>query len=514
MANVELQRSAGILLHPTSLPGRFGIGDLGPTAHAWVDALARARLSWWQLLPLGPTGAGDSPYQSFSSFAGNTLLLSPEALAADGLLTADDLDWATMPAGPVDYGAVISRKAELIDRAWARYQRGAAAPELRSGFEGFQVQQAAWLDDLALFLALKQEQGGRSWLDWPQELMLRQPAALTKARRRLREAIDVQRFGQFLFFRQWRSLKQHARQQGLRFIGDLPIFVAGDSVDVWTEPGLFQLDAQRQPRVVAGVPPDYFSTTGQLWGNPHYDWQAMGRAAYAWWVDRLRGTLALVDLVRLDHFRGFVASWEVPAGSPTAENGHWVDGPGADLFQAFQVALGGLPLIAEDLGVITPDVEALRQRFGLPGMRVLQFTFGGFAEERFLPHNYARPTVVYTGTHDNDTTLGWFGHLDAAAKTELRRYFPATEKNIAWDLIRAAWASVADIAITPLQDVLSLGSEARMNYPGRAEGNWRWRCREGALTHELIDRLAEWTEVYRRAGSEGLESRFSPEKTS
>ena len=499
MAKASLERAAGILLHPTSLPGRFGIGDLGPAAHAWVDALAQARLSWWQLLPLGPTGAGDSPYQSFSSFAGNTLLLSPEALAADHLLTKDDLEWATLPAGPVDYGAVLPRKAELVERAWARYERGAAAPELGGQFEEFQGQHAGWLEDLALFLALKQEQGGRSWFEWPEDLVLRRPAALTKARRRLGDAIAAQRFGQFLFFRQWRALKQYAAARHVHFIGDLPIFVAGDSVDVWTEPELFQLDERRQPRVVAGVPPDYFSSTGQLWGNPHYDWQAMGRAGFAWWVERLRGTLAIVDLVRLDHFRGFVASWEVPAGSPTAATGRWVDGPGADLFQAFRVALGELPLIAEDLGVITPDVEALRQRFGLPGMRVLQFTFGGFSEERFLPHNYTRPTVVYTGTHDNDTTLGWWAHLDEAAQRELRGYFPATERDIAWDLIRAAWASVADIAVTPLQDVLSLGTEARMNYPGRADGNWRWRCPQEALTAGLFDRLAEWTEVFRRA---------------
>jgi 4-alpha-glucanotransferase len=498
-----LQRAAGILLHPTSLPGRFGIGDLGPAAYAWVDTLAQARLSWWQLLPLGPTGAGDSPYQSFSSFAGNTLLLSPEALGAEGLLSDDDLERATLPAGLVDYGTVIHRKGDLLERAWKRFQAGSAASAVGVEFAGFREQQAHWLDDLALFLALKHEQGGRSWFEWPEDLLLRRPPALAQARQRLQSAIDCERFGQFLFFRQWQALKVHAHGKGVHIIGDLPIFVAGDSVDVWTNPELFQLDERRQPRVVAGVPPDYFSVTGQLWGNPHYDWQAMRRDGYAWWVNRLRGTLAHVDLVRLDHFRGFVASWEVPAGSTTAQTGHWAAGPGADLLAAFEATLGKLPLIAEDLGVITPEVEALRRRFGLPGMRVLQFTFGGFAEERFLPHNFTRPTVVYTGTHDNDTTLGWFAQLAEADRRAVRRYFPALEQNIAWDLIRAAWASVADLAIAPLQDVLSLGTEARMNYPGKAEGNWRWRCREEALLPELVDRLAQWNEIYQRTANPG-----------
>jgi 4-alpha-glucanotransferase len=492
-----LERSCGVLLHPTSLPSRFGIGDLGPAAFAWVDALARAHQSWWQILPLGPTGADDSPYQSFSAFAGNTLLLSPEVLASAGLLRADDLERSSLPVGPVDYGTALRVKADLLTRAWENFQ-GSSRPELLSQFEEFQHNQAYWLDDLALFLALKEEQHGHSWLEWPTDLVMRKPTALKAARQRLSDAIDRHRFGQFLFFHQWQGLKDYARTKGVRLIGDLPIFAAGDSVDVWANPDFFRLDDRRRPRVVAGVPPDYFSPTGQRWGNPHYDWQAMRATGYAWWVARLRATLAQVDVVRLDHFRGFAASWEIPVDSPTAEIGRWAQGPGADLFDTFVAALGELPLIAEDLGVITPDVQALRERYGLPGMRVLQFAFGSFAEERFLPHSYTRPTVVYTGTHDNDTTLGWFAKLGPEAALDLRRYFPPVAENIAWDLIHAAWASVADIAVAPLQDVLSLGSDARMNFPGRAHGNWRWRFTEGALRDSLLDRLAAWSEVYRR----------------
>jgi 4-alpha-glucanotransferase len=496
-----LDRSSGILLHPTSLPGRFGIGDLGPAAYDFVGALARARVRWWQVLPLGPTGAGDSPYQSFSAFAGNTLLLSPEALARGGLVNTPDLDRTALPPGPVDYGSVLQRKRELLERAWSNFRDGAGAAEMRVAFEKFRQEQRGWLEDFALFLAIKQTQGGGSWQDWPQDLRLRDAAVLSAARRELQESIQVHAFGQFLFFRQWNALRAFARGKGVRFLGDLPIFVAFDSADVWTHPELFQLDAQARPRVVAGVPPDYFSATGQLWGNPHYDWPALRRTDYAWWINRVKATLAQVDLIRLDHFRGFVASWEVPAGSLTAETGRWAPGPAAEFFETLRKHLpaGPLPFIAEDLGVITPEVEGLRQQFGLPGMRILQFTFGDFAEERFLPHNFRRPTVVYTGTHDNDTTLGWYAQLDDTSRRDLRRYFPATQSNIAWDLIHAAWASVADIALTPLQDVLSLGTEARMNYPGKAEGNWRWRMREEDLTPRLLDQLADWNDVYRRS---------------
>jgi 4-alpha-glucanotransferase len=491
-------RSAGILLHPTSLPSPGGIGDLGPAAHAWVDALARARQGWWQVLPLGPTGYGDSPYQCFSAFAGNPSLISPELLAREGLLQPVDLPAAEGPADRVEYGPVSAARARLTERAWENFRAG-AGPQLRPLFEEFCGREAAWLDDFALFMALKEAHGGVSWLEWPRELIFREDEALGRARRQLAGQVGLHRFRQFLFFRQWRALRAHARGRGVRLIGDVPIFVAGDSADVWTHPELFRLDERRRPAAVAGVPPDYFSSTGQLWGNPLYDWDAHRRTDYAWWTARLRAALGQVDVVRLDHFRGFEAYWEVPAGSPTAENGRWVKGPGADLLEALRGALGGLPFIAEDLGVITPEVQELRLRFGLPGMRILQFAFGGAREDRFLPHNYPRDTVVYTGTHDNDTTHGWYASLTAAEKRFLRAYAPGTDGDVAWDLIRLAWASVADLAIAPLQDVLALGTEARMNLPGRPEGNWRWRCRAGSLTDELLDRLAGLTEVYERA---------------
>jgi 4-alpha-glucanotransferase len=493
-----MERSGGVLLHPTSLPGRYGIGDLGPAAYAWVDALARAGQSWWQILPLSLTGAGDSPYQGFSALGGDVLLLSPERLAADGLIDASVLASMRLADGLIDYGAVRQLKENLLARSWNSFQAGAGGLELHREFQNFCDREAGWLKELAFFLALKEEHGGHSWFDWPTPLVLRRPAALEQARVRLRDSIGRHEFGQFLFWRQWRDLKAYAHQHGIRLIGDLPIFVAADSVDVWANPELFQLDQERRLRVLAGVPPDYFSPTGQRWGNPHYDWAAMRATDYAWWIKRLRGALAQVDLIRLDHFRGFAAAWEIPPDSPTAEKGRWVEGPGAELFDKLSTALGQLPLIAEDLGVITPDVEALRLRYELPGMRVLQFTFGPWSEERFLPHNFSRHTVVYTGTHDNDTSVGWFATLSPADARAARRYFPPVEANIAWDLIRAAWASVADLAITPVQDLLGLGTAARMNYPGRPEGNWRWRFTEGALTDELLARLHEWTEVYGR----------------
>jgi 4-alpha-glucanotransferase len=495
-------RSSGILLHPTSLPGPHGIGDLGPAAHAWVDALARARQSWWQVLPLGPTGYGDSPYQCFSAFAGNPNLVSPDLLVRDGLLEAADVQAAgpssAFPVEHVDYGAVIAFKPRLLTRAWQRFRSG-AAPALRPLFDDFRARHADWLDDFGLFMALKEAHGGVSWQEWPEEFILRRPVALQRARQELDPHVDRHQFTQFLFFRQWQALKDHANGRGLRLIGDVPIFIAGDSADVWTHPDLFLLDDRRRPRFVAGVPPDYFSATGQLWGNPLYDWPAHRRTGYAWWVARLRATLAQVDLVRLDHFRGFEAYWEVPAGSPTAATGRWVTGPGADLLEVLRTALGGLPLIAEDLGVITPEVEALRCRFGLPGMRIMQFAFGGARETRFLPHNYERRTVVYTGTHDNDTTLGWYRALTPEEHRYFRRYAPGTGEEVSWELIRLAWASVADLAVTPLQDVLGLGTEARMNRPGQPAGNWRWRFTSDQLTGEMLDRLADLTEVYDRA---------------
>jgi 4-alpha-glucanotransferase len=484
-------------LHPTSLPSSFGVGDFGPVAYRWVDALHAARQSRWQVLPLGPTGYGDSPYQCFSAFAGNPLLISPEVLVQDGLLRNSDLPAADYPPERVQYERVAADKERLLRQAWLRFQGGTAA-RLREACEEFCARKAAWLDDFALFMSLKRAHGNRSWYTWPEELIQRELSALARARCELADDVEFEQFRQFLFDRQWAALKRYAHEQGVRLIGDLPIFVAGDSADVWTHPELFQLDVRRRPRGAAGVPPDYFSATGQFWGNPLYDWEALQRTGYTWWIDRLRETLELVDLVRLDHFRGFESYWEVPAGMPTAAVGRWVKGPGAEFLAAMRAALGGLPLIAEDLGVITPEVEALRDTFGLPGMRILQFAFGGAAEERFLPHFYVSNTVVYTGTHDNDTTHGWYATVNDRESAFLQRYLPGAGQDVAWALIRLAWSSVAGLAVAPLQDVLNLGSAARMNIPGTASGNWGWRFTEEQLTPAILERLAELTETYDR----------------
>jgi 4-alpha-glucanotransferase len=497
----QSKRTAGILLHPTSLPGPYGIGDLGPAAHAWVDALARAGQTWWQILPLGPTGYADSPYQCFSAFAGNPYLISPDLLIQEGLLHVDDLTGAQFPADRVDYGPVIEFKRRLLTRAWQNFQSGAAVG-LRSPFEDFRARQPDWLDNFGLFMALKEAHGGVSWIEWPDEYIERRPKALARAKSELAGAIGRHQFGQFLFFRQWRELKAYANDRGLRLIGDIPIFVSGDSADVWSHPDLFFLDEHGQPTVVAGVPPDYFSDTGQLWGNPLYNWAELRKTNYTWWVARMRATLDQVDLIRLDHFRGFEAYWEIPAGMPTAQIGQWVPGPGIDLFQTLQRELGGLPLIAEDLGVITPEVEALREHLGLPGMRILQFAFGGAVENRFLPHNYEHNTVVYTGTHDNDTTRGWYATLTPGEGDFLRRYLARDAHDISWDLIRLAWASVANCAVAPLQDILNLGTEARMNLPGRPAGNWGWRFTGDMLSGASLDRLRALTELYGRATTE------------
>jgi 4-alpha-glucanotransferase len=491
------RRSAGILLHPTALPGPYGIGDLGETTYQWVDSLVRSGQTWWQILPLGPTGYGDSPYQAFSAFAGNLYLISPDTLVQEGLLQPGDVEGQDFPADCVDYGAAIQFKLDLLARAWENF-RGGSATGLEAVFAEFCDREASWLDDFALFMALKAAHDGDCWQSWERDLVLRKPAALERARRKLDSDVGMQKFGQFLFFRQWLAVKDYANAKGVRLIGDVPIFVSGDSSDVWANPQLFLLDEQRRPRVVAGVPPDYFSATGQLWGNPLYDWEAARRDGYAWWVARLRATLKQVDLIRLDHFRGFEAYWEVPAGSENAIHGRWVKGPGLDLFFTLREQLGGLPLIAEDLGLITPEVEMLRDDLHLPGMRILQFAFGGAPEDRFLPHNYEPNSVVYTGTHDNDTTRGWYATITEGERHFVRRYLGRDGTDIAWDLLRLAWSSVADWALAPLQDVLDLGSEARMNFPGKPAGNWGWRFTREQLTEAVLGRLEELTRLYGR----------------
>ncbi|MEI8358486.1 MAG: 4-alpha-glucanotransferase [Deltaproteobacteria bacterium] len=496
---MRFPRSSGLLLHPTCLPGPFGVGDLGEGARRFVDFLVRARQSLWQILPLGPTGFGDSPYQCFSAFAGNPLLVDPEGLVADGLLEPGDvLAEPGLRDDRVVFDAAIRFKTRILARAAERFFATRPAP-LLAEYEDFLAGNAAWLDDWALFAALRDAHGQRSWREWPAQIRRRDPAALAEARRSLGDGMDRERFRQFAFLRQWAELRRYAARSGVRIVGDLPIFVADDSCDAWAHPGQFLFDDEGAPTYVAGVPPDYFSATGQLWGNPLYRWEAMAADGFRWWIDRLRGMLAQVDLVRIDHFIGFTRAWHVPAGAATAIDGTWRPGPGSALFEALRGAIGDpLPIVAEDLGATTPEVEALRDRYGLCGMKVLQFAFSRDPANPFLPHAHAPGFVVYTGTHDNDTTRGWFESLAEDDRSFVRRYLARSGDDIAWDMIRAAEASVADIAVIPVQDVLGLGSEARMNAPGRPQGNWTWRLPPGALREEHADRLAEMAWLYDR----------------
>jgi 4-alpha-glucanotransferase len=495
-------RASGVLLQFASLPTAYGIGDLGPAAVAWIDRLHEAGQSWWQALPLGPTGYGNSPYQSLSSFAGNELLISPDGLIEDGLLRASACKGKSFSAVAIDYDVVIPFKRRILEAAWGNFRAGARG-DLRPAYEQFCNIHRPWLEDYALFRALKARHNDAYYLEWPAELVGRVPAALARARQELAGRIDQVRFAQFLLFRQAERLKEHARTGGLRLIGDLPFFVSPDSSDVWAHPELFLLDEQHRPRFVAGVPPDYFSAKGQLWGNPVYDWDAIRRTGYRWCIDRLRALLTYVDAVRLDHFRGFAAAWHVPGAAPTAQSGQWVPGPGAEFFNAVQSELGGLPFIAEDLGLITPDVSALRDQFNLPGTRVLQFAFDGHSDNPHLPDNYTSNTVVYTGTHDNPTTHQWYEELPAGQRQTLWRYLKRPDgrsSDAAPALIELAWSSRAGLAIVPLQDVLNLGAEARMNVPGRAERNWRWRCPEGMLSAPEFEWLRALTKASNRSG--------------
>lgn len=509
---MNFPRSSGILLHPTSLPGPFGIGDLGPQAYAFADFLQAAVQSLWQVLPLGPTGYGDSPYACYSAFAGNTLLVSLEQLVNDGLLAKDGL--ANIPEFTderVDFEAVHKYKDSILRSAFASFNRN-ADPKLQEAFAEFCRCHVSWLDDYALFRALKDAHGGVAWNDWDPALVRRDPAALEAAKQELNEQIEAQEFYQFLFFRQWFALKADCNKRGIKLVGDIPIFVAHDSADVWTNPDQFKLNEDGTPIVVAGVPPDYFSATGQLWGNPLYNWERMRADGFKWWIQRVRATLDTFDIARIDHFRGFAACWEIPGGDKTAERGRWVEAPGRELFTAIRDALGEVPIIAEDLGVITPEVEALRDDFGFPGMRILQFGFSSDTKNIDLPHNYHKNVVVYTGTHDNDTAVGWFssvageGSTRDAQQIERERefcmeYLNTDGKEIHWDFIRTVLASVANTAVVPLQDVLGLGTAARMNLPNTTEGNWAWRVKANELTGEVAARLRELTVLYGRARS-------------
>jgi 4-alpha-glucanotransferase len=492
-----MKRSSGLLLHPSSLPGPFGIGDLGPQAYRWVDTLAAAKQSWWQILPLGPTGLGDSPYMSFSAFAGNINLLSPELMEKDGLVTSSAWAGVQFPDGHVDFPKVAAFKSTLLRAAWEGIRTGKGT-KLRSEFDVYCTKEAAWLDDYALFAAVREKLGFTARTTWPKEVLTRQPVAVAALEKELLPEIMRHKFGQFLFDRQWVALKAHATEKKVGIIGDVPIFVAGDSADVWANPTQFLLNADGTQTVQAGVPPDYFTENGQLWGNPIYDWAAMEKDRFRWWIARLKRTLAHVDLVRLDHFRGFAQAWHVPTGAKTAKGGKWVDGPGAKLFEVIKKQFGQLPFVAEDLGLITPDVVALRTGFDLPGMRVLHFAVGD-ATNPYQPHNFEPATVVYTGTHDNDTTVGWFAELSDQDKRFWAEYLGHPVTDPAAEFLRLAWASVAMLAVAPLQDVLGLGTEARMNTPGLAEGNWQWRFRPEQFKTGMVERFAEWTARYGRA---------------
>ncbi len=502
---MESKRVSGILLHPTSLPGRYGIGDLGVAAFKFIDFLVATKQHLWQIMPLGPTGFGDSPYACFSAFAGNPLLVSPEALIQDDLILADDLkEVPYFPEDRVNYGEVIYYKYSLLKQSYTRFKN--IKSPLKTDFEQFCEQNASWLEDFALFMAVKEVHNGCMWAEWSPEIATRQPAAMKSWKKRLADEIKAHQFYQFLFFRQWNEVKKYANANGIKIIGDVPIFVAYDSTDVWAHPELFHLDEKGKPTIVAGVPPDYFSATGQLWGNPLYRWDRLKKLDYQWWIERIQMTLKTVDIIRIDHFRGFEAYWEVPAIEITAVNGRWVKGPAHDLFNAIKRQLNGLPpIIAEDLGVITPEVEALRDDFGFPGMRVLQFAFGSDAKNRDLPHNFPRNTVVYTGTHDNDTAIGWYRNSGTPNEHDhYRRYMGRDGHDVAWDLIRLALSSVADMAIIPLQDIMNLGSEARMNFPSKVGGNWTWRYTDAMLHDGLKNRLLELTALYGRENNKSL----------
>jgi 4-alpha-glucanotransferase len=499
---MKFERSSGILLHPTSLPGKYGIGDIGPQAYRWVDFLAEAKCKLWQILPLGPTGYGDSPYQCFSAFAGNPNLISPELLLEEGLLKSEDLDDLPMfPMGRVDYGTIIPWKITILDRAYQLYQTN-ANKELKDAFSDFHANSTEWLNDYCLFMALKDAHNGAPWSTWETPLRKREPKAIEKAHRHYQETISRHVFRQFIFFRQWKKLRAYVQKKHIQIIGDIPIFVAHDSADVWANPDLFFLNRKSYPSVVAGVPPDYFSATGQLWGNPLYRWERHANTGFTWWIRRIRSVFDLVDIIRLDHFRGFVDYWEVPANENTAIKGHWVPGPGIKFFNALRDNLGDLPLIAEDLGAINPAVYRLRQQLGLPGMKILVFAFDSGPINPFLPHNTTNDFVVYTGTHDNDTTRGWYDRVDEKERDFARRYLCCDGHDISWDLIRTAWASVGIFSIAPMQDLLSLGNEARMNYPSCPSGNWIWRMPSEALNDFVLQRLMEYNWVYGRANGE------------
>ncbi|HSM80034.1 MAG TPA: 4-alpha-glucanotransferase [Nodosilinea sp.] len=494
-------RASGILLHPTSLPGRFGVGDLGPEAYQFIDFLADTRQQLWQVLPLGPTGHGNSPYLCYSSMAGNPLLISLEALCDRSLLYPDELhELEHLPTDWVAFDEVIPIKMRLLERAASRFHDIASAAD-QAALAQFSQDCHFWVDEFAFFMALKNAHGGAGWTQWPAPLARREPEAMAEWREKLSSDIFCHKFLQFEFHRQWQALRQYARDRQIQIIGDIPIYVAHDSVDVWAYPDNFMLDPETlAPALMAGVPPDYFSETGQLWGNPTYNWDVLKAREFNWWIQRISALLDYVDIIRVDHFRGLQAYWGVPAGEDTAINGDWIEAPGAELFDTIRQKLGTLPIMAEDLGVITPEVEALRDEYAFPGMKILHFAFGGGSDNPYLPFNYIANSVVYTGTHDNDTTVGWYEKMPDYERERLQQYVGClSPEGIHWTLIRLALMSVSNQAIVPLQDILGYGSDCRMNTPGQPEGNWGWRYQAAALTDEARHRLRQLTELSNRA---------------
>ncbi len=500
---MRFPRSSGILLHPTSLPGPYGSGDLGSAAHHFIDWMVVAGQTVWQMLPIGPVGLANSPYMSLSAFAGSPLLIDLLELRSHKWLTDAELQAPAFPTDHVDYAAAEPFRMGVLRMAADRFFTAGSAPE-KSEYAAFCKANASWLDDYALFQSLNDKNDRRLWTTWDKKLVHRDPAALAAARIELQKEIDFHRFTQWCFSRQWASLKKYANDRNIRLMGDIPIFVAHHSSDVWSHPGEFFLDRDGNPTIVAGVPPDYFSETGQRWGNPLYRWDVMKEQKYAWWIDRFRSTLKFFDILRIDHFRGFEAYWEIPAAHKTAEHGKWVKGPDADLFKTVQRKLGKLPIIAEDLGVITPEVVALRTQFEFPGMKILQFAFAAGVDNEFLPHTYDPNCVVYSGTHDNDTSIGWFATATEREREFVKRYMRTEGSEIHWDLIRAAELSVADTAILPFQDILGLDTSGRMNFPGTTDGNWEWRFSWDQVGPQHADRLYELTALSNRTAPDRL----------
>jgi 4-alpha-glucanotransferase len=495
----KFERCSGILLHPTSLPGPFGIGEINEAAYRWIDFLVEAKQTVWQILPLGPTGYGNSPYSTSSVFAGNPLLIDIARLAFEGCLDVKVLQNAPrFPDDHVDFNKVINWKLQLLRECYSNFKTNATTTA-HDAFEQFcRKYDEMWLDEFATYMAIKNHFSEEAWYNWPIPLRTRQRDALRQIKTELQEQINAEKFIQFQFFKQWYGLKNYANQKGIQIIGDIPIYVNYDSAEVWAAQEMFLLDKKGNPKEVAGVPPDYFSPTGQLWGNPLYDWTRMKKNGYQWWISRIKMMLNTVDIIRIDHFRGFESFWAVPFGAKTAENGKWRKGPGKDFFKTLLKKLGDIPIIVEDLGFITPEVKALRDAFDFPGMKILQFAFGSGPDEDFLPHNYDKHCIVYTGSHDNDTTIGWFQKAAPHEKEYCLAYLGGIHKNIAWDLIRLGSSSTALMSIFPLQDILSLGSEARMNTPGKAEGNWSWRLTGEQLKPAHAQKLAEITHIYGR----------------